>query len=340
MKRVFLIVLSLIMTTVISVAQEHMSFLGIPIEGSIDEFANKLVKEKGFVVAEVNDYENQRFVMETKKLIGAFEGFNPCNVYVRLMTDSLTEISSVLVEVDTLAYPKEAFDSLVSKYDEMYGEHLSWRDFEWRFNQGKVCMGVDGGNFYIAFVNREEALIQSRKALEESRENLRKLLMENARKKETVKEICGIPFGTPKDEAEKMLENKYGYSEYSGDKMVISYKHKSYAGIMFDTIYFLFESDGVHSYMNGCVFILEAETLRDAEKKRDMLYEKLKEKYFMLSEKDDNNNTYYVGGYAPIGEGCAFVIDILKHEKKLARLYTPYAARLMYGRYEYVKEEF
>lgn len=47
MKRVFLIVLSLIMTTVISVAQEHMSFLGIPIEGSIDEFANKLVKEKG-----------------------------------------------------------------------------------------------------------------------------------------------------------------------------------------------------------------------------------------------------------------------------------------------------
>lgn len=340
MKRVTLIVMSLIMSTVYSVAQEHMSFLGISIEGSIDDFANKLVTEKGFVIAEVNDYESQTFVMETKKLIGAFEEFEPCNVYVRLMTDSLTEISSVLVEIDTLAYPKETFDNLIEKYDERYGEHSTWDGIEWRFREGEIAMGVNGGKFYIAFLNREEVLIRSRKALEESKENLMKALMESSKQNQTVKEICGIPFGTSIEEARTILENKYGYPEYSSDKMVITYKHKSYAGIRFDTIHFLFESDGVHSFMNGCVFILNAETLREAKKKRDMLYEKLNEKYFMLSDKDENGNTYYVGGYAPIGDGCAFVINILKYEKELARLYNPYAARLMYGTYRYVKEEF
>lgn len=340
MKRTCVLLLSLIMTTVISVAQEHMSFLGLSIEGSIDDFSNKLIEEKGFVVAEVNDYENQRFVMETKKLTGAFEGFEPCNVYVRLMKDSLTEISSVLVEIDTLLYKKEAFDNLIDMYDESYGEHSTWNGIEWHFREGEISMGIDGGFFYVAFINREEALIRSRKAVEESRENLKNILIESARKRETVKEICGIPFGTSIEEARKILENKYGYSAYSADNMIITYKHKSYAGVMFDSIHFLFESDGIHSYMNGCVFILDAETLRDAEKKRDMLYEKLSEKYFMLSDKDKNGNTFYVGGYAPVGEGCAFVINVLKYEKKIARLYTPYAARLMYGTFEYVKEEF
>ena len=339
MKRISILLFSL-MTSVFSLAQEHMSFLDVPIEGSIDNFANRLVQEKGFVIAENNDYENQRFVMETKKLIGSFEGFEPCNVYVRLMTDSLKEISSVLVEIDTLAYKREAFDSLIRKYDEMYGNHLSWKGFEWRFYQGEILMGVDGGNFYIAFINKEEALIRSRKALEESRERLADLLMESTRKKETVKEICGIPFGTSIEEARTMLENKYGFPEYDSDKMSIRYKHKSYAGIMFDTIYFLFESDGLRSYMNGCIFILDAETLKEAQKKQDKLREKLSEKYYLLPQKDDNKNTYYIGGYAPIGEGLAFSIDIIKYDKKLARLYVPYAVRLMYGRYHYVKEEF
>ena len=340
MKRVTLVVMSLIMSAVYSVAQEHMSFLGVSIEGSIDDFANKLVTEKGFTIAEVNDYRNQNFTMETKKLIGSFEGFDNCNVYVRLMKDSLTEVSSVLVRIDTLAYKKESFDKLISRYDESLGEHSDWNGIEWHFREGEIAMGFEDGYFCIAFLNREEEMIRTRKALEVSKENLMKALMESSKQNQTVKEICGIPFGTSIEEAKTMLENKYGYPEYSSDKMVVTYKHKSYAGIRFDTIHFLFESDGVHSFMNGCVFILNAETLREAKKKRDMLYEKLNEKYYMLSDKDENGNTFYVGGYAPIGDGCAFVINILKYEKELARLYNPYAARLMYGTYKYVKEEF
>ncbi len=340
MKRITLIVVSLIVSAVYSVAQEHMSFLGVSIEGSIDDFANRLVTEKGFVIAEVNDYESPTFAMETKKLVGTFEEFEHCNVYVRLMTDSLTEISSVLVEIDTLAYPKEAFDNLVKKYDERYGERSSRDDIEWFFKEGEITMGVNGGNFYITFLNREEALIRIRKALEETTEKLTEALIESSKQTQTVKEICGIPFGSSIEEAKTILENKYGYPEYSPDKMVITYKNKSYAGIRFDTIHFLFESDGVHSFMNGCAFLLNAETLKEAKKKRDMLYEKLNEKYYMISDKDENGNTYYVGGYAPIGDGCAFVINILKYEKEVARFYNPYAARLMYGAYKYVKEEF
>lgn len=340
MKRFSLIVVYLILSAIVSVAQEHMSFLDIPIEGSIDDFSNRLVKEKGFTIAEVNDYRNQNFTMETKKLIGSFEGFDNCNVYVRLMKDSLTEVSSVLVRIDTLAYKKETFDKLISRYDEWLGEHSDWNGIEWRFREGEIAMGFEDGYFCIAFLNREEAMIRTRKALELSREALVKQLVDASKERQTVKEICGIPFGTSIEEARTMLEKKYGYSEYNADNMVITYKNKYYAGVLFDTIHFLFESDGVHSYMNGCTFILNAETLRDAEKKRDMLHEKLEEKYTMVSDKDDNGNTFYIGGYAPIGEGVAFIIDIVKYERRLARIYNPYAARLMYGRYQYVKEEF
>lgn len=339
MKRILLLSLSLGLTALLSLAQDHMTFADVPIKGTLDDFANKLV-EKGYVIADANDYENSKFIMETRKLVGPFEGFKDCNIYVRHMVDSLDEVSSVLVKVDTLAYPKEAFDSLVSQYDEWYGEHMAWDGIEWSFREGKVSMGIDGGFYCIAIVNREEALIRSRKALEESRENLMKALINASKQNETVKEICGIQFGTSIEEARTMLENKYGYPDYSHDKMVITYKHKSYAGIMFDTIYFLFESDGVNSYMNGCTFILNAESLKDAKKKLEMLHDKLGEKYYMMPERDENGNTYYVGGYAPIGEGLAFSIDILKYDKKIAKYSNPYATRLMYGRYHYVKEEF
>ena len=44
---------------------------------------------------------------------------------------------------------------------------------------------------------------------------------------------------------------------------------------MFDSIIFLFQSDGYKSYMNGCVFILEATSLRQAKEKQEMLYRTL-----------------------------------------------------------------
>lgn len=340
MKRIIFITLLLFMATIVSVAQERARFMGIPIQGSVEDFANKLVKEKGFVIADVNDYENVNYIMETKKLIGTFEGFDKCNVYVRLMTDSLKEVSSVLVEVDTLKYKKRFFDSIVGLYDEKYGAHSGTDEYSWVIEGGNISLGIDGGKYYVVYMNSDEVKIHINKQVEGFKQKLLDILMDSAKERQTVKEICGIPFGTSYEEANRMLENKYGYSEYNPDKTLITYKNKSYGGIMFDAIHFLFESDGINSYLNGCTFILSAETLKEAERKRDMLYKKLEDKYHMLKDVDENGNVFYVGGYAPIGEGLAFSIDILKYERKLARLYTPYAARLMYGRYHYVKEEF
>lgn len=165
-------------------------------------------------------------------------------------------------------------------------------------------------------------------------------VLNEIQEKQTVREICGIKFGTSYQEAKKKLDNKYGEPEYYPDNSVLSYKNKFYAGIKFDAIHFLFQSDGTRSYMNGCVFVLNASTLKQAEKYREMLYEKLSEKYNMVSNVDENGNKYYYGGYGPTPNSIGFSIDILKYEKDLAVLYNPYATRLAYGRYNYVLEEF
>ena len=40
-------------------------------------------------------------------------------------------------------------------------------------------------------------------------------------------------------------------------KTKIYYRNENYAGILFDRIIFLFQSDGYKSYMNGCVFMAQ-----------------------------------------------------------------------------------
>lgn len=90
--------------------------------------------------------------------------------------------------------------------------------------------------------------------------------------------------------------------------------------------------------MNGCVFILEAKSLSDAKEKRDLLYRKLRWKYDIKEGTDDDGVKYYYGGHSPIPfDGYGFCIDIIKYDNRQS---IPYAARLSYGRYNYVKEEF
>ena len=155
-----------------------------------------------------------------------------------------------------------------------------------------------------------------------------------------VTEICGVKFGTSYEDAKRILENKYGEA-YKHSKQSIIFKYKNYAGISFDRISFLFQSDGYRTYMNGCVFAIDANTAEDAKEKRDGLYNCLSGKYYMDEEIDKNGFKYYIGGVSPVNENnAAFIIDIVKLNKDLAKKYNPYIARLKYGRYNYVKEEF
>ena len=164
--------------------------------------------------------------------------------------------------------------------------------------------------------------------------------------RQRVSEICNVPFGCSYAKAKEILENKYGECESESDRTKIIYKKQTYAKVQFDRIMFLFQSDGVNSYMNGCVFIQEAKSLREAEKKMNDLKIILSSKYELTSMVDDNGNAYYTGGVPP--KDCndwylpAIVIDVLKYDvPDLYKEYmNGYAARLMYGRFDYIKEEF
>ena len=78
--------------------------------------------------------------------------------------------------------------------------------------------------------------------------------------------------------------------------------------------------------------------MSDAKDKRERLYNKLSWKYDMEEGVDDDGNKYYYGGHSPVPfDSFGFSIDIIKYDNRTS---IPYAARLMYGRYNYVKEEF
>ena len=89
---VLIIVVSL--TAIICQAQEHLRFMEIPLDGSLDNFCSQLIKEKGLVAGIMTDGEQYRN-METKKLSGEFYGIKGCTFYVR-KHDRLNNTSSVI----------------------------------------------------------------------------------------------------------------------------------------------------------------------------------------------------------------------------------------------------
>lgn len=157
---------------------------------------------------------------------------------------------------------------------------------------------------------------------------------------QVVERICGIEFGTSYGEAKRMLNNKYGTPDVDDyDKQLIVYKNKKYAGIDFDFILFHFENDGNTSYMNGCLFSISAKTTAEAKQKREMIFNKLNEKYYMKSEVDETGFKFYYGGISPLSEGPVIFLNIIKNKKDTYNCGL-YSVQLLYGPFNYVKEEF
>jgi|GEM_PF-996905 len=360
MKRLSLTIVLCLMAFVCQ-AQEHLQFMGIPITGSLDQFAKQLAQKKGFVLSDSVLYDTCDYNKKMRMLKGSFECFDDCTILVRQM-EGTKETSSVVVLADTLKYESSKFEGLIKKFDDRFGEHTDWMTITllhikypvfWNVNNGKILAGGSEGNYSITFMDQPEATVMDSvrnahiKGLSEQMEKLNaqfselKEKMQLQKERETVKEICGIPFGSSYEKTKEMLENKYGYPDYNPDKTVITYRNKTYGGVTFDNIHFLFQSDGIHSYFNGCVFILSAKSLGEAKSKQEMLRNKLSEKYLLIDKTDENGNLYYLGGYSPIpNEGAGFSIDILKHDSERVKPFDPYSVRLFYGRYNYVKEEF
>lgn len=171
-------------------------------------------------------------------------------------------------------------------------------------------------------------------------------------KKEQITAIGGIPFGISREKALPVLRNKYGEEDYlSGNKHIV-FKNIKYAGVDFNSVYFLFQSDGINSYFNACIFILNAKTKKEAIDKQDEMRALLSKKYNLSSFTDDNGFNLYVGGVSPLWNGSwksflegnytgAVHIDIINYDEELAQnAGFEYSVRIIYGPFNYVKEEF
>ena len=326
-------VLSMMVT--ICHAQAHLSFMGISFNNTLDVFCDSLVTKTGIKPIKLSKGESGS-IYERRKFVGDFMGINKCTFFINRHERS-NNVTSMEIEETKTVYNEGDIHNIVSRFDKIYGKHEVdtvskniW--YVWKNDGGSIEIHQKTKGIFFAYTDSSEIRIMDELYEENKRE--RKLKQE----KQTVKEICGIPFGTSREKAKEILENKYGIPDLLSDKEQIVYKFKSYAGITFDRIIFLFQSDGYRSYLNGCVFILEAKSVIQAKEKRDLLYYTLRSKYDMYTSEDKNGFKYYMGGYSPVSSYLpGFLIEILKFDSGLG---TQYSARLMYGRYNYVKEEF
>lgn len=150
------------------------------------------------------------------------------------------------------------------------------------------------------------------------------------------KSICGIDFGASYNTAERVLENKFGDKEYFlSDKTKIVFKNKMYAGRMWSSLIFMFQSDGYQQYFNRCILVKECATATEAKDTRDAIKNQMEEKYFIMEFTDEKSNfKYYLGGNDPTNAlKPGFCIDIIKYDQ------GGYGARVDYGPYNYVEEE-
>lgn len=148
--------------------------------------------------------------------------------------------------------------------------------------------------------------------------------------------ICGVTFGQSYSTAETLLENKFGKPNYLSDKNTIIYDSKNYGGVFFSTIYFDFQYSSMgYSYFNKCIFIIDCVSAQEAKNKRDELKEIFERKYGKTDVAyDEDGFAYFKGGTSPVDPlKYGFYIDIIKKQHS-------YAARVVYGPYNYVNEEF
>lgn len=148
--------------------------------------------------------------------------------------------------------------------------------------------------------------------------------------------ICGVDFGTSYSTAERILENKFGDKDILwSDKTQLVFRDKMYAGRLWSYLYFIFQSDGVSSYLNRCILVIRCKTLAEAKEYRDAIKQQMDAKYPIADFINEKTKLkYYLGGTDPTNYNrVGFCIDIIKLDN------GEYSARLDYGPYNYVKEE-
>lgn len=176
--------------------------------------------------------------------------------------------------------------------------------------------------------------------------------LEDSLKAMQVKNVCGIAFGTSYENVDAFCRHKFGTPDYFGtDRTKIYFNNINYAGIDFSALFSLFQSDGVNSYLNSCIFVKKVKSLSEAIETQRISVENILKKYEMKKVPVTDGFPVYVGGLSPLWDGhwynlsdkCFVGIhtDIIKYDINVAKnLDFHYGVRIIYGPYDYVKEEF
>lgn len=171
-----------------------------------------------------------------------------------------------------------------------------------------------------------------------------------------IKSICGIDFGISREKALSILHKKYGVPSSDSNDMTLSFDNIKYAGLDFNNVHFLFQSDGIRSYFNCCIFVKNAKDKSEVIKTTELYYSVLSRKYNLLEIIDHNGFNTYSGGVSPLWDGkwytflenldtgkylSALHIDVIEYDNRLANVFGyKYGVRIIYGPYEFVEEEF
>ena len=120
-----------------------LKFLGIPIQGSMEDFVEKL-KAKGYKQSSKAD---EWHGMIGVTMIGNFWKFKNCKVSIRRFSDR-SEISSVVVSVDHNSGFMLCLDDVVKSYIEKYGQP---KDGNWIVPGGIISINAFSQNQYSIF---------------------------------------------------------------------------------------------------------------------------------------------------------------------------------------------
>jgi hypothetical protein len=140
-----------------------IAFMGIPIEGSFDDFCKELVVKKNLTpLAKDPSYQG----LVTKGFKGDFWKFNGCTICVRRLVGS-ENVSSVSVDRTMGGITPEIFAQFISKYDELYGLHQEEPnalgiEYIWNFDGGRITvfhMTEYGEKIVIVYSNPEAVAV-------------------------------------------------------------------------------------------------------------------------------------------------------------------------------------
>lgn len=206
--------------------------------------------------------------------------------------------------------------------------------------------------FFVCFpliVNAQDSVSINRDSLLHSfiLKEVHKVLAERYRG-DRVTSIASVKFGMSRNKVEKILRKKYGEPSIFSTSDKLHFENIKYGGLYFNSVYFLFQSDGKRSFLNSCIFVVDVRDYHAAIDMERKISNILSKRYSFIKEcQDENGNPMHICGLSPLWDGTsenfsdatiAIHTDIIDYDN--TGYEYKYGVRLIYGPFDYIKEEF